>query len=200
MIRSWVSAQYLGHQNLKKSLDMLKRAMENQLVYPGGGIAAVTGADYRGEGTYGACAIIQVGATFCYRIEDVAYLKGKGLIAGLIPKTSSDMKAASSYDVTAGYFRAGVILIDSAGTYSFVLGAQGIAGKASAVQKLIDVLDNDDLESKAIVAVYIIGDGSAAFLSSASLLVGTNLDVFGGGGMAVSSGLSTDGLQMLGAL
>ena len=179
---------------------MLKRAMENRVIYPGGNLAAVTGADYRGEGTNGACAIIQASATFLFRIEDVAYEKGKGLIAGLIPKTSADMKAASANDVTAAYYRAGAVLINAAGTYSFLLGAQGIAGKASAIQKLIDAISNTALEDKAIVAFYVIGDGTNAFLSSASLLVGTNLDVFGFGGMAVSSGLSTDGEQMVGIL
>ena len=193
MINSWTNANYLGHKNLKKALDMLKRSKENIVLFPPA-IAACTGADYRGEGTYGACALIQAGTTFSFRIEDAMYSKGKSLIVGIL---------SAAQAVTTAKYRAGVILIDAAGTYSIIRGEESdgsVGGKTGAVNNLIDALNNTDLEDKAVVAVFVAGDGSNAFLSTASLLVGTNLDLYSCGGMALSSGLSTDGQQLLGLL
>lgn len=190
MINAWTNANYLGHQNLKKALDMLKRSRENTCFTPAG-LVACTGADYRGEGTYGACAIIQIGASFAYRIEDTMYEKGAALIPGLLTAANA---------ITATYYRAGVILINSSGTIRVLCGAQGIGGKAQAVMQLVSVLSATDLEDEAIIGFFIAGDGTNAFLSTASLLVGTDLDVYSCGGMAVASGLSTDGNQLLGAV
>lgn len=197
MINSWTSAQYLGHKNLKDALDMLKRSAENSVFYPPI-LAACTGADYRGEGTYGRAAIIQTTSTFCFRIEDVAYRKGVGLIPGLLGG-----QIVNSAPVTAAKYKAGVILIDANGAFSFAYGTETdgyIGGKSGAIKNLVSVLGNTDLSAKAVVAFFIAGDGTNAFTASASLLVGTNLDLFGCGGMAVASGLSTDGYQMLNIL
>jgi hypothetical protein len=56
------------------------------------------------------------------------------------------------------------------------------------------------LTSKAIVCFFVIGDGTNAFTSTSSLTISTNLDLYQVGGMALSTGQSTDGGQMLGAL
>jgi hypothetical protein len=193
MIRFWDNANYLGHQNLKDALDRIKAGTENvAIITPT--FAAVTGADYRGEGAYGSCAIIQATTTFCYRIGDVGYTKGKSLVPGLID---------ADHAITTGKFRAGVILIDADGTYSFMWGEEsdGSAGsKAKAIANLIEAVEASDLTDKAVIGFFVAGVAGSAFLSTASLLVGTNLDVYGVGGMALSTGLSTDGGQMMGVL
>lgn len=213
MLREWVSSQYLGHQNLKNALDAIKRSIENValtaptlIVYPD----TITEANNLG-------GQLRVQATFLYRIEDVAYLKGVGITqavntgdktCNLIPRTATDQTAASDYNITATYYRAGVLLIDATGAWSVVM-ADTLAGKslgisaggrAGAIRNLLDQLETADIEDKAVVAIYVIGDGTNAFTATSSLTISTNLDLYQCGGMALSSGQSTDGNQMLGLL
>lgn len=200
MIRSWVAANYLGHANLKTALDAIKRSFENvAIISPAWGAHTDTTATSQGIGGFAT-----IGATFCYRIEDVGYVKGKALVGGFIPHHATDNTASGGYDVTAGYYRAGVVLVNSAGTISFKLASDlsnGSAGsKARALANLIEELETTDIDDKAILAFYVVGDGTNAFTATTTLTLGTDFDIYGCGGMALSSGLSTDGGQMLGLL
>jgi len=199
MINAWVSANYLGHKNLKTALDSLKRANENvALTTPTFGAHTDTTATSAGIGGF-----ITINATFAYRIEDATYVKGIALVGTVVPHDDTDNTASGGYDVTATYYRAGVILINSSGTVSFQLAdteAGAVGGKPRALALLIDQLTTTDIDDKAIIGFFVVGDGTNAFTSTTTLAVGTNLDIYGCGGMALSSGLSTDGGQMIGLL
>jgi len=219
MLRSWTNANYLGHKNLKDALDKVKRGIENVVlsapaltVYPDGVTTAAAG----GLGGY-----LRVGGTFLYRIEDVAYLKSTGitqavnsgdkscqLIPGNRGTANADQTATGGYDVTATYYRAGVLLIDSSGNFSVKMASVeagkslGISegGRLGALRNLLNELESSDIADKAIVCFYVIGDGTNAFVNTTSLTISTNLDLYQLGGMALSTGQSTDGGQMLGIL
>lgn len=204
----------MGHANLKNALDSIKRSIENVVltpplltVYPDTMTAAV-----------GLGGMLRITNTFCYRIEDTTYIKGLGITqaintgdatVGLLQRTATDQTAASDNDITATYYKAGVLLIDADGVFSIVYGSLtgrtsgiGAAGGARthALSNLIDQLDTDDLDDKAIVAFFVIGDGTNGFTSTSSLTISTNLDLYQCGGRALSSGQSYDGNDMLGLL
>ena len=222
MLREWTSSQYLGHANLKNALDAIKRSFQNVALSPVELALQPTTVSNFGRGGMLRLGTAATNGTFLYRIEDTFYLKGAGTASALttgdttpclLPHnpdlTVDQTKAYAASDITAGYCRAGVVLIDDAGEWSVVVGeltgrtdGVGTTGgqRERALAKLFDVLDTDDLKTKAIVAFYVIGDGSAAFTSTSTLTVSTNLDIYTLGGMALSSGLSTDGGQMLGLL
>lgn len=212
MLRSWTNAGYLGHQNLKNTFDNIKRSFENVAlsapvltVYPDTMTAAV-----------GLGGMLRVGGTFMFRIEDVTYIKGTGITQainsgdatiGLLQRTATDQTAASDNDITATYFKAGVLLIDADGNFSVLYGSEtgrqdGIpeGARLRALSNLLNTLSNTALTSKAIVCFFVIGDGTNAFTSTSSLTISTNLDLYQVGGMAIATGQSTDGGQMLGAL
>jgi len=214
MIRSWISSQYLGHQNLKNALDCIKRSFENTALTP---VLATVYPDTV-SGTPGMGGILRVVQTFAYRIGDTTYLKGVGITSaintgdctvGLIQRTATDQTAAGDNNIAATYYRAGVLLIDSSGNFSSIAGPQtgrqdgiGAAGgaRSRALANLVDQLDTDDIEDKAIVAFWVIGDGTNAFTSTSSLTISTNLDLYQCGGRALATGQSYDGNQMLGLL
>ena len=215
MIRAWTSSQYLGHKNLKDALDAIKRSVENVALTNGGLIVYPDTATTAAGGGIGG--FLRVVSTFVYRIEDVAYLKGVGITQTpntgdktccLIPHDATDNTASGGYDVTATYYRAGVLLIDADGVFTVKMSdtqagkALGISlgGRAGALRNLINDLSTSDIDGKAIVAFYVIGDGTNAFTSTSSLTIATNLDLYQCGGMVLSSGVSTDGNQMLGLL
>jgi len=216
MLREWTSSQYLGHKNLKDALDAIKRSFENVALTPP--LLTVYDDTATTSAGGGLGGFLRVTNTFAYRIEDVVYIKGLGITQTpntgdktccLIPHNSSDNTASGGYDVTATYYRAGVLLIDSSGVFSVLLGTLagsskgvGTAGGArtQALANLLDRLDSSDLESKAIVAFFVIGDGTNAFVSTTSLTISTNLDLYQLGGRALSSGQSYDGDMMLGLL
>jgi len=212
MLREWVSSQYLGHQNLKNALDAIKRSFENvALSNPALTVYPDTMTDDVGLG-----GILRIGGTFLYRIEDVTYVKGTGITqaidtgdatVGLLQRTATDQTAASDNDITATYYRAGVLLIDADGAFSTAYGTltgrqDGVSAGARlrALSNLLDSIDTDDLEDKAIVSFFVIGDGTNAFTSTSSLEISTNLDLYQLGGMELSTGQSTDGGQLLGLL
>ena len=215
MIRSWTSSQYLGHQNLKDALDCIKRSFENTALTP---VLATVYPDTQ-TATPGYGAILRVVQTFAYRIGDTTYFKGVGATSavntgdctcGLIPRTATDQTAAGDNDITATYYRAGVLLIDASGNFSSVVGEMagrgsggvGTAGgsRSVALGKLLNKLTTDDIEDKAIVAFWVIGDGTNAFTSTSSVAIQTSLDLYQCGGRALSTGQSYDGNQMLGLL
>jgi hypothetical protein len=219
MLREWTSSQYLGHQNLKNALDAIKRSLSNVALSPVEIALQPTTVSNFGRGGMLRIGTAATNGTFLYRIEDTFYLKGAGTASALQgdttpcllphnPDLTVDQTAAyAASDITAGYYRAGVVLIDAAGTWSVVVGeltgrtdGVGTTGGARerALAKLVDVLDTTDLEDKAIVAFYVIGDGSAAFTSTSTLTIATNLDIYRCGGMTLSTGVSTDGNQILG--
>lgn len=221
MLREWTSSQYLGHAALKGALDAIKRSFQNVALSPVEiGLIPTTDSAF-GRGGMLTLGTAATNGTFLYRIEDTFYLKGAGTASALQgdttpcllphnPDLTVDQTAAyEASDITAGYYRAGVLLIDSAGTWSVVVGeltgrtdGVGTTGGARerALSKLFDVLDTDDLETKAIVAFYVIGDGSNAFTSTSTLTISTNIDLYRLGGMTLSTGVSTDGNQILGLL
>lgn len=164
----------------------------------------------------GLGGMLRVQQSFLFRIEDTIYVKGTGITqavnsgdatVGLIQRTATDQTAAGDNDITATYYRAGALLIDSSGNFSVVYGSQtgrqdGISAGARlrALGNMLSALDSDALESKAIVCFFVIGDGTNAFTSTSSLTISTNLDLYQLGGMVLSTGQSTDGGQLLGLL
>ena len=219
MLREWTSAQVLGHENLRKGFNILKRSFENVALTP----PLLTVYDDTVTTTNGnRGGFLRITNTFAYRIEDVTYIKGLGItqtintgdkVGPLLahnPDTTVDQTAAyAASDITATYYRAGVLLINSAGTFSFILGpltgrGQGIGAaggaRTQALANLLDYVDTSDIEDKAIVAFYVIGDGTNAFTSTTSLTISTNLDLYQCGGRALSSGQSYDGNMILGLL
>lgn len=220
-VLSWTSANYLGHANLKAALNTIKRSRAN---------VALSVVDMTLQPTtvsgFGRGGLLRLGttanSTFIYRIEDTFYLKGSGAVSALQgdttpcllphnPDLTVDQTAAyAASDITAGYYRAGALLIDASGNFSVVVGeltgrVNGIGTAASgarelAISKLSDVLTSTILSTKAIVALYVIGDGTNAFTSTSTLTIATNIDIYRMGGMAISSGLSNDGFDMLGLL
>lgn len=219
MLRSWVSSQYLGHANLKNSLDSIKRSIENvALTAPGLTVYDDTMTTAVGGGLGG---FLRVVATFLYRIEDAIYMKGTGitqainsgdktcrLIPGNQNVSGADQTAAYGDEITTAYYKAGVLLIDASGNFSTVISSteagkvKGVSAgaRAQALGYLLDELDTADIDDKAVVAFFVIGDGTNTFTSTSSLTIATNLDLYQLGGMALSSGQSTDGAQMLGLL
>ena len=221
MLREWTSSQYLGHAALKGALDAIKRSFSNVALSPVPMTLIPTTDSAFGRGGMLVLGTAATNGTFLYRIEDTLYLKGSGAVSALQGDTTpcllphnpdltvDQTKAYAASDITAGYYRAGVLLIDSAGTWSVVVGeltgrtaGVGTTGGARerALAKLVDALDTDDLESKAIVAFYVIGDGTNAFTSTTTLTISTDTDLYLCGGMALSTGVSTDGNQVLGML
>ena len=145
------------------------------------------------------------------------YIKGAGtssslstdLTPSLLPHDANDNTAAGDYDLAAGYYRAGVVLIDADGAFTVKLaetaaghtdGVGAIGGRQRALGYLMEDMETADIEDKAICAFYVIGDGSNLFTSTSSLTISTNLDIYNCGGMALSTGVSTDGNQMLALL
>ena len=204
----------MGHKNLKDALDAIKRSIENVALTNGG---LIVYPDTVTSSNGGLGGFLRVVSTFVYRIEDVAYLKELGITQTvnsgdktccLIPHDATDNTASGGYDVTATYYRAGVLLIDADGVFTVKMSeteagkALGISlgGRAGALRNLINDLSTSDIDGKAIVAFYVIGDGTNAFTSTSSLTIATNLDLYQCGGMVLSSGVSTDGNQMLGLL
>lgn len=201
MINAWTTEKYLQAANLKAALDTIKRSRENKAVTPVG-LAAHTDTTATAAGLGGFCTIGE-GGTFSYRIEDVIYQKGAALIGNLVPHDTTDNTAAGAYDITAGYYRAGCLLIDGAGTVTKVYGAlsNGSAGgQAKAIANLISVLTTTDLSTKAVIGFFIIGDGSSAFIPTSSLTISTNLQLYSCGGTVLSSGLSSGGDSLIAAL
>ena len=212
-IRSWTSAQYLGHTNLKHSLDAIKQSIENvAITSPNFILYPTTVTDGTGLGGY-----LRVQQTFLYRIGDTTYLKGVGITqaantgdatCSLLPHSSTDNTASGGYDVTASRYRAGVLLIDADGTFSTIIAETegsnvwGVTAgsRLAAIGYLVEDLAYADIEDKAIVAFFVIGDGTNAFTSTSTLTISTNLDFYEAGGMVLASGVSTDGGQMLGLL
>lgn len=212
-ILAWTSAQYLGHKNLQDTLTYIKRGRENVALSPTGFIIY---PDTQ-SGTGGLGASLRVVQTFVYRIDDDVYIRGVGLtsaatIAGdrtctLIPHDSADNTASGGYDIPATYYRAGVLLVDSTGAFSVKMGAMAgavhgvkAAGRAKALSLLVDALEPADLAGKAIVAFYAVGDGTNLFVSTTSMTIDTSVDIYNCGGMALSTGVSTDGNQLLALL
>ena len=221
MIRTWTSSQYLGHQNLKNALDAIKRSLSNVALTPVLFTLQPTTVSNFGRGGMLRLGTAATNGTFLYRIEDTFYIKGTGTASALTtgdttpcllphnPDLTVDQTAAyEASDITAGYYRAGVVLIDADGNWSVVVGeltgrtdGVGTSGaRDRALAKLVDVLDTDDLKTKAIACFYVIGDGSSAFTSTSTLTIATNLDIYNCGGMTLSTGVSTDGNQILGLL
>jgi hypothetical protein len=221
MLREWTSSQYLGHASLKNALNAIKRSLSNVALTPVLFTLQPTTVSNFGRGGMLRLGTAATNGTFLYRIEDTFYLKGTGTASALRtgdttpcllphnPDTTVDQtKAYADSDITAGYYRAGVVLIDSAGAWSVVVGELtgrtggiGTAGaRDRALSKLVNVLDTDDLETKAIACFYVIGDGSNAFTSTSTLTIATDLDIYNCGGMTLSTGVSTDGNQILGLL
>jgi hypothetical protein len=222
MIRSWTSAQYLGHANLKHSLDSIKRSIENVALSPVG--LAVYPDTVSGAVAGGLGGFLRIGAiggaangTFMYRIGDVAYIKGSGITGAintgdktctLIPHHATDNTASGGFDVAATYYRAGVLLINASGVWSVKMATKSAGnfmgltagGRQQALGYLLEELDTEDLEDKAVCAFYVIGDGVNAFVATTSLTIATNLDLYCCGGMALATGVSTDGNQLLGLL
>jgi hypothetical protein len=222
MLRTWTSSQYLGHANLKNALDAIKRSLSNVALSPVYFTLQPTTVSNFGRGGMLRLGTAATNGTFLYRIEDTFYLKGAGTASALItgdttpcllphnPDTTVDQTAAyAASDITAGYYRAGVVLVDSAGSFSVLVGeltgrtdGVGTTGGARerALSKLASVMTTDILQTKAIVAFYVIGDGTNAFTSTSTLTISTDLDIYNCGGMALSTGVSTDGNQVLGML
>jgi len=220
MIRSWTSAQYLGHKNLKDSLDSIKRSIENVALTPVLFTLCPTTVSNFGGGGYLRLGTAATNGTFLYRIEDTMYLKGTGTASALggdltpcllphNPDLTVDQTAAyAASDIPAGGYRAGVVLIDTSGTWVIKVGeaagkTDGVGtagGRTRALSHLMDALDTSDLEDAAVAAFYVIGDGTNAFTSTSSLTIATDLDLYNCGGMTLATGVSTDGNQMLGLL
>jgi hypothetical protein len=214
-IRSWVSANYLGNQNLKDTLDCIKRSIENVALSPAG-LAIYD--DTVTSTAIGLGTRLRVNGTFMYRIGDTAYIKGLGITQAVntgdstvkvIPHPATgDNTATGGYDVPATYYRAGVMLIDSNGAFTSkpcaTLAGKSLGisagGRLGALRNLINSLTTSDIEDKAVVAFWVVGDGTNAFTSTSSLTIATNLDIYNCGGMALATGVSTDGNQMLGLL
>jgi len=213
MLREWTSSQYLGHANLKNALDSIARAITNVVITPPGlALYPTTMTNATGVGGY-----LRVSSTFSYRIEGTTYTKGVGITQAantgdatctLIPHSATDNTATGGFDITAAYYRAGVLLIDADGTFTTIMSATqagktwGVSAgnRSQALAYLVDTLDTDDIDDKAIVSFFVIGDGTTAFTSTSTLTIATNLDLYNCGGMALSSGVSTDGNQMLGII
>jgi hypothetical protein len=213
MIRSWVPADYLGHKNLKSALDSIKRGLENVALTPANLCCTFNSSTLN----HGMGTVLRVQQTFIYRIEDTTYVKGMGITSNvntgdatpyLLPRTATDQTAASTNNITSGYYRAGVLLIDASGNFSTkVCSTQAsnlnglyLGGRAQALAYLVSELSTTDLSTKAIVAFYSIGSGAAAYLATTSLVIATDIDLYQVGGMVLSSGNSTDGGQMLGLI
>lgn len=213
MLRSWVSSQYLGHANLKAALDKIKRGFENVVITsPNFILYPTTMTNGTGLGGY-----LRIQQTFMYRIEDTTYIKGMGITqaantgdatCSLLPRHATNNTASGGYDVTATRYRAGVLLINASGTFSTIVASTegsnvwGInaGGRLAALGYLVDRLETADIDDQAIVAFFVIGDGTNAFTATSSLTISTNLDFYEAGGMVLSTGVSTDGGQMLGLL
>jgi len=213
MIREWYSSQYLGHASLKAGFDVFRMAVENvALTLP----TLVQQPDST-TGTAGLGGYLRVSTTFMYKINGATYMKGLGITSAvntgdstcsLIPHSATNNTATGGYDVTATRYRAGVLLIDSAGLFtSIVSSVEGgstwgvsAANRANALGYLVNRLTATNIADKAIVAFFAVGDGTNAFTSTSTLTINTNFDVYGLGGMALATGQSTDGGQMLGLL
>jgi hypothetical protein len=221
MLREWTSSQYLGHANLKNALDSIARSFQNVALTPPGFILVPTTQSTSG----GLGGYLRVGGatggTFMFRIEGETYIKGAGITdavstgldtggttCSLIPHSATDNTATGGFDVTAGYYRAGVLLVNASGVFSSICASseasrlKGVSGGArmQALAYLVDELETSDIEDKAIVCFFVIGDGTNAFTSTTTLTINTDTDLYQCGGMALSTGQSTDGIQLLGLI
>jgi hypothetical protein len=164
---------------------------------------------------------LRVTATFMYRIGDLTYLKGVGITdavstsataggvtCSLIPHSATNNTATGGYDIPATYYRAGVLLINADGVFSTIM-ADTLAGatwgvtsgsRMHALSYLVNKLSPSDLDGKSVVAFFVVGDGTNLFTSTSTLTIATDLDLYQCGGMAIATGQSTDGNQMLGLL
>ena len=212
MLRSWLSSQYLGHQNLKNALESPRCNVV--LTSPEFGDHTDTTATGKGIGGF-----IVIGSTFAYRINDTIYIKGPEMFGTIIPHDATDNTASGGYDVTAKYCRAGALLIDADGTITSVLAdseaAVSVGGRERALGYLMAKLSEDDDGDKAIIAFFVVGDYTTAFVSTTTLRLGTaptagtsSIRVYSFGGTPhvntptapVTPGVTYDGAQMLGLI
>ena len=126
-------------------------------------------------------------AALTFRIADVMYTKSAATDLTIVVGTTTGVVASSKYAAFA-------VVIDSAGTITTLKGAD-CASKAKAIAALIDVEIPTD---KSVLGFLVV---SGAFTAgTTSMTAGTNVDFYSCGGMALGSGLSTDGDNLLAAL
>ncbi len=171
---TFTKAEYLGHQNLKNALESITKIGNNR---------ALTATVMNDNGT--TDEYFQTNA-FEYKIGDTIYAKAAG--------THDFDVATDSLTLAVGLYAVLMVLIDTAGTLTYVKGSD-VATKSLAI---LDIENLTVSSTKAIMGFIILGDGTLSFnAGSDKAEAGTNMDFYSVGATAVSSGLGTDGDKLI---